>query len=593
MRQRLAVWRDLIRLNWQADRRAVVLIAMSAPLDAIGITLVSVGQRHVIDSAASNLLSGILAAALLGAVGHLITNGVNRSSANLQFSQSERVDVLVNDALLREINRVPTLEHLERSDYLDRVATLSRGTRSLAGACWSLLSVVTAVVQLGLSTWLLFDVHPMLALLVLFAVPPLWTATQVQKPVRRARAATAESQRQEAMLHQLCLEPGSAGELRLARASGAVDAAASDLWRSSHRTLFLARLAATGWQFSGWAIYATGYIGALALGAWLVGRGRATIGDLALLVTLGSQLRAQVSGAAHEVTAVGETEQYVEHLAWLRQHAAAHNHEGGVAVPVWLNTGIKLENVEFSYPGSGQPALTGVNAVLEAGKTVAVVGANGAGKTTLVKLLTGLYRPTAGTITVDSQCLHELDGTAWRQHSTAVYQDFMEFHVSAQQAIGIGDIARMDDRETVLAAVGRAGAEEVIATLQAGLDTQLGHPNGADLSRGQWQKLALARGAMRPQALLTVLDEPTAALDPLAEHELYQRYKDRAVQTGGGITVLVSHRFATVRMADHIIVFDSGRVMEQGSHDDLMELEGIYARLYRIQQDGYAPQENS
>jgi len=587
MRERLRLWRLLVALNWRADRTSVLVVAALAPVNAVGVALTALGQRHLVDSAGLGAVAGVVAAAGVGAAGHLITNAIGRSSANLQNSLVERVDVLVNDEVSRAVNEVPTLTHLERPDYLDRVATLSRGTRSLALACWSLVGAATAAIQVVVSGWLLFDVHPVLIALVLFTVPPLWTAARAHAPIRRARAANAEGLRLEARLHDLAVDPGAAGELRLSGALPVVDALAADTWERARRDMLRARLSAAAWQLGGWAVYAAGYLGALLLCIHSVAAGRVTLGDLVLLLTLTGQLRRQVGTAVQEVSAIHEAEQNIAHLTWLRRHSAAHRQPGARPVLDRLSSGIELRDVEFRYEGSRQPVLTGVNLVLAAGATVALVGANGAGKTTLVKLLTGLYRPTSGAITVDGHDLDGIDGAHWRNACTAVFQDFTEFHVRAREAVGIGDLDRVGDAAAVRTAVRRAGALPVVEALPDGLETRLGSPAGVAISRGQWQKIALARGAMRPRAVLTVLDEPTAALDPQAEHEVHQRFGDEVAVGPGRVVLLVSHRFSTVRMADHIVVLDEGRITEQGSHRELIDRGGTYARLYRIQAQGY------
>jgi ATP-binding cassette, subfamily B, bacterial len=214
------------------------------------------------------------------------------------------------------------------------------------------------------------------------------------------------------------------------------------------------------------------------------------------------------------------------------------------------------------------------------------VGENGAGKTTLVKLLAKLYEPTAGAILVDGQPLARMRADEWRERLAGAFQDFFRFELPARQSIGVGDVPRLDDKPSVVRAVERAGAEDVIARWPAGLDTQLGPtwPGGVDVSFGQWQKIALARGFMRDHPLLLVLDEPTAALDAETENALFERY---AAARGPGITILVSHRFSTVRMADLIVVLDGARVAEVGTHEDLMARGGPYSELYGLQAAAY------
>jgi ATP-binding cassette subfamily B protein len=278
-------------------------------------------------------------------------------------------------------------------------------------------------------------------------------------------------------------------------------------------------------------------------------------------------------------------------LAWLEDYAAATGARADLPVPDVIAGGITFEHVSFAYPGTSRLVLEDVSLTLPAGAIVAIVGENGAGKTTLVKLLARMYDPTSGDILVDGRPLSRIPAEPWRERLAGAFQDFVRFEFTAQHSVGLGDLARLDLEPAVTAAVGRAGATDVVEKLPAGLRTQLGPtwPGGVDLSFGQWQKLALARGFMRDQPLLLVLDEPTAALDAETEHALFERYAAAARQPDahGRITVLVSHRFSTVRMADSIVVLDGSRVVESGSHEQLMARQGRYADLYRIQARSY------
>jgi ATP-binding cassette subfamily B protein len=235
--------------------------------------------------------------------------------------------------------------------------------------------------------------------------------------------------------------------------------------------------------------------------------------------------------------------------------------------------------------------LDDVSLDLPAGAVLAVVGVNGAGKSTLVKLLARMYAPDSGHIEVDGVDLATLSMAKWRARLGGAFQDFFRFELRALDSVGVGDLTRMSERPAVSAAVDRAGAVDVIDRLAHGLDTQLGPTwdEGVEVSFGQWQKLALARGFMREDPLLLVLDEPTAALDAETEHALFERFAlvSRQQATNGRVTVLVSHRFSTVRMADLIVVLDGAHVVEVGSHDELIARDGQYAELYSIQAEGF------
>jgi ATP-binding cassette subfamily B protein len=283
-------------------------------------------------------------------------------------------------------------------------------------------------------------------------------------------------------------------------------------------------------------------------------------------------------------------------LAWLEDYAAAIAASADRPVPDRLTRGIRFDHVSFAYPGTDKVVLDDVNLTLPAGAVVAIVGENGAGKTTLVKLLAKMYEPRSGSIFVDDTPLARVRADEWRARLAGAFQDFFRFEFKARQTIGVGDVPRLEDAAAVMTAVRRAGADEVVVKLNAGLETQLGPtwPEGVDVSFGQWQKLALARGFMRDEPLVLVLDEPTAALDAETEHALFERYAaatrrgSHASRNGNGrITILVSHRFSTVRMADLIVVLDGAKVVEVGSHEELIAKRGQYSELYGIQAAAY------
>ncbi|GAB3892898.1 ABC transporter ATP-binding protein [Kibdelosporangium lantanae] len=246
--------------------------------------------------------------------------------------------------------------------------------------------------------------------------------------------------------------------------------------------------------------------------------------------------------------------------------------------------GIQLSGVRFSYPETERDVLNGVDLTIPAGKSLAIVGENGAGKSSLVKILCGLYEPSAGTVHVDGEPLKDIDPAAWRSRIAVLFQDFAKYHLTVAENIGLGAPNHMHDRDLLKAAAERAGALPLVEKLPNGWDTVLSpeYTGGVDLSGGQWQRIALARAlfAVDAGARVLVLDEPTAALDVRAEAEIYERFLEL---TKGLTTILISHRFSTVRRADRIIVLDKGVVVEDGSHDDLVAERGRYARMFDLQ----------
>lgn len=260
---------------------------------------------------------------------------------------------------------------------------------------------------------------------------------------------------------------------------------------------------------------------------------------------------------------------------------------GGLA-PAAPEAGIRFEGVHFTYPGSRTPVLDGLDLELPAGRSTAIVGVNGAGKTTLVKLLTRLYEPAAGRITVDGVDVAGVDADEWRRHIGVIFQDFVRFELSAADNIAVG-APHLADPDGVRAAAHRAGVLDVVEALPRGFDSPLAraYEGGADLSGGQWQRIAIARAlyAVHAGARVLVLDEPTSALDVRAEVAFFDRFVEL---TAGVTSLLISHRFSSVRRADRIVVVDGGRVVELGSHDELMAADGHYARLFHLQAERFA-----
>lgn len=258
---------------------------------------------------------------------------------------------------------------------------------------------------------------------------------------------------------------------------------------------------------------------------------------------------------------------------------------GKCKMPERLRKGIEFREVSFSYPGTSIEVVHNLNLLLRTGECVALVGHNGAGKTTLVKLLTRLYEPTEGHIFIDDIPLEEYDLEDLRRHISALFQDFVEYEMTARENVGFGYIEEIDHTERIIQAAQESGADTIIEALPEGYRTMLGRmfANGEQLSGGQWQKMALARAFMR-NAPIVILDEPTAALDPESEAEIFGRMQK---VTDGATTLLVAHRFSTVRLADRILVLERGQIIEDGTHEELLQLNGTYARLFHLQADAY------
>lgn len=274
-----------------------------------------------------------------------------------------------------------------------------------------------------------------------------------------------------------------------------------------------------------------------------------------------------------------------------RAAQAYARHTGTCTAPDSLRSGITAQSLTYRYPGADRPALQEVSVHLPAGSVVALVGENGSGKSTFVNVLTGLLPPSGGTVAIDDVDISDFDLESWRSSLTGAFQDHVRYEFPLGDAVGIGDLAARTDQARLRLALHDGAADAVLASVPSGLSTQLGAtwPGGVDLSGGQWQRVAIARGMMLQAPILRILDEPTSALDAATEHELFERYTEaaRAGRRTGTITLLVTHRFSTVASADLVLVLDRGRLIEQGTHAELIARGGQYARLYDIQAAGY------
>jgi ATP-binding cassette subfamily B protein len=587
----LRVLRHVFRYSWRADRAAVTVVAALSLLSAVAVPVTGLSLRRLVDSVRVQDAWSLTLAAGTAALAYAVLAVVLRVQHNLQVDLTERTDLALSQEILGHVAAVPTVDHLERPEYLDRLSELRRTTESLAGICWTTLSTVTAVVSLALSVWLLATVHAALVLLLVLAAPPLLATRYGAGFLARAHRRTAADLRREARLHELATTPDPAKEIKITGSGSWLNRQAESHWEATTRALAGARARAALVEAAGWACFAVGYVSGLGLVAHLISQDRGTVGDLVLVISLASYLRGQLTNTVHGVSELTEGNDAIAHYRWLTRDAEQRRHGGAAAPPERLSQGIRLHDVEFRYPGASAGVLSGITLDLRPGSVVALVGVNGAGKTTLIKLLAGMCRPDRGEILVDGVPLDRMDIVRWRERLTGAFQDYARLQTTVGAAVGVGDLPSLGHAPAVDRAIEEAGATALVRALPRGSDTQLGALfDGVQLSQGGWQKVALARSLMRRAPLLAVFDEPTAALDPLAEYEFYERVSSSARSTiaaNGGIVLLVSHRFSTVSMADHIVVLSEGRIAEQGRHADLMRRGGRYADLYDTHAQGY------
>jgi ATP-binding cassette subfamily B protein len=511
-------------------------------------------------------------------------------STRLQRRFRDKVTIALESHVARLQATIPTLAHQERPEYLDRLSVLREQIFTLDHMYMSVFSTAGWILRLAVTVALLATVNVVLVTLVLFAIPTVAATSWRPVAERAAQQRGAQADRLARHLFELSTTASSGKEMRVLGIGRALAARRRASWERWYGPVAAARTRSAAWYTAGWAVFGLAYAGAIVL----VATGpRASPASEILVLTAGARLSSYVGATVSEIGFLrGIWMDGSRRLAWLEDYASAAAQDADMPAPPTITGGIRFEHVSFTYPGSDRPAVSDVDMFLPAGSVIAVVGENGAGKTTLVKLLAKLYAPTSGRILIDARDLARIDSKQWRERLAGAFQDFFRFEFQAGQTIGIGDLPRLDVKPALEAAMDRAGARDVIETLPVGLRTQLGPTwrQGVDVSYGQWQKLALARGFMRDEPLVVALDEPTAALDAETEHQLFERYAGRTRQArhNGSITILVSHRFSTVRMADLIVVLDGAHVAEIGSHDELMARGGRYSELYRIQANAYA-----
>ncbi|CAN5498088.1 ABC transporter ATP-binding protein [soil metagenome] len=580
--------------SWRADRWRTAGVFTMSVTASLGAVVVAYWLKRLVDAAAlGDENAAVAAAAGIGVTAGLAMLARTTVTA-MMFPLKENTGSYLERRIIELVAGIATMEHHERPAYLDQIEVLRYEAHTIGHAGVNTAGALAVTVQVAVTGALLASVTPWLVLMPLFAIPSFWAGARAERIRQQALDRSADAARQARHLFELATSPAPGKELRVFGLGPELLGRHRAARREIDHCLDVAARRGVLYTSAGWLLFTIGYAGAVALAANQAVQGRATVGDVVLALALVAQVNAQVGAAVQFVAALARTARVAGRYLWLVRYAVESRPRSPdpAPVPERLIHGIALHGVAFSYPGTDAEVLADVDLVIPAGTTVAVVGDNGAGKSTLVKLLCRFYEPTRGVITVDGTDLRRIDVDGWRAQTSAGFQDFARLELAARQAVGVGDLPLIDDEIAVTAALDRAASFDVVAALPEGLGTQLGSSfdAGIELSGGQWQKLAVARAMMRPGPLLLVLDEPTAALDADTEHALFARYAaaaTRAAARNGAVTVLVSHRFSTVRMAALIVVVDGGRIAEAGSHAELVAKGGLYAELYELQAKSY------
>lgn len=574
----------LFGIAWRAAPLLMTGCTVTTAVSALLMLGYPLGFRAIVDGAARHKPDEVITGLVIAVAAFSVAWGLRLISASLNSKLTDLTNLRLSMRIGELASSAPTLELYERPDRLKELDALRERRRTLAGATTQSLGLLRSGVQFAGTAVLLTLVWPPLIVVPLLALAPALADRYGARLQKRADDEIADVRRLTGELFSLASTAAPARELRTFGITGALlDRHARVGDEMNARGLRAAARAAAA-EAAGWIVYAAGFGAAIVTLVLRAAHGITSPGAVVEVISLLRRAQGQVSGASDVAGSFAIASATADRLLWLEDYATRDD-ENQRQPADRLTEAITLEHVGFSYPGQDTPVLHDVSLTLKAGSTVAIVGENGAGKSTLIKLLTGMYQPTQGRITVDGREL--TDTRSWRTATTGAFQDYARFLMTVGDGVGAGDLPRIDDRDAVNDAIERAGVTEFTP------DTLLGAFIGgrADVSGGQWQRLALARGLMRASPLLVVLDEPTASIDARGEAALFEKYQraaERLRGEAGTVTVLVSHRFSTVHMADQIIVVEQGRVAESGTHAELLAKGGTYAELYTLQAAAYA-----
>ncbi|OUL28878.1 ABC transporter ATP-binding protein [Nostoc sp. 106C] len=596
LRQSLSIFRysgRAIGLVWTTSRSLTIILATLTLVAGLLPAAIAYIGKLIVDAVvlasqagADNNITRPLLYVGLEAIAVMLLAGSQRGltvcQSLLRVLLGQRVNVLILEKAL-----TLDLTHFEDSEFYDKllnarreasVRPLSLVTRTF-GLVQSALSLVTyGILLVKFSVWALI-------VLIVAAMPAFIAETKFAGQAFRLFSWRAPETRQQHYLENLLAREDFVTEVKLYQLGGMLLRRYRDIFDQLYgedRDLTLRR-GLWGYLLSlvSTAAFYLAY-------AWIVIEavlGRISLGDMTMYLTVFRQGQSTFSGALTSIGGMYEDNLYLSNLYDFLEEEAPQPW-GTATKGVNPRDGIRFENVSFTYPGSSKPALNNISLHLKPGEKLAIVGENGSGKTTLIKLLTRLYTPNSGRIFLDGVDLQEWDIEVLRQRIGVIFQNFVRYQFTVGENIGVGDVQYLEDTNRWQNAAQKGMAEPFINELPDNFQTQLGRwfKGGQELSGGQWQKIALSRAFMRTRADILVLDEPTSAMDAQAEFDIFNHF--RAV-TQNQMVFLISHRFSTVRMADKIMVIEAGKVIEQGTHEELLEAGGQYARLFLLQAAGY------
>ena len=584
--------RRAIELVWTTSPALTVALAFLTLVAGILPAAIAYIGQLIVDGVVAAMTSdtpdtmGVLWLVALEAVVVIIVAGAQRGMSACQSLLRALLGQRVNVMILEKALTLQ-LAHFEDSEFYDK---LTQARREASSRPLSLVNRTFGLVQnaISLSSYaaLLFIFSPWAVLIPLIAgLPSFFAEAKFSGDAFRLFRWRSPDTRMQMYLESVIAREDGVKEVKLFQLGPRLLKRYSDIFKKlfvEDRKLTIRR---DTWGFILGLISTAAFYGAY---VWIVVstiNNEITLGAMTMYLVLFRQGQSAVAAILTAISGMYEDNLYLSNLyEYLEQPVPGR--VGDAVKGTDPARGLEFENVSFQYPGTTSKALRDVSMQIKPGQSLALVGENGSGKTTLIKLLTRLYEPTEGRILLDGIALTDWDVEALRQRIGVIFQDFGRYQFSVGENIGAGDVRHMDDSEKWEAAAETGMAAPFIEDMPDGYDTQLGRwfKGGRELSGGQWQKIALSRAFMRSDADILVLDEPTAAMDAPSEAAIFDHFR---AQSDNKMTILISHRFSTVRAADQIIVIHDGEIVERGSHDSLMATNGQYASLFRLQAKGY------